>query len=225
MVMGIVYTRIAWNSIIDQINDKIKSCGSSITPLVEVDPDHVWTTDDVTPVRDTLTKLCASSNPVFIAPLTIWAQAIIDEINKAIANCQCTECDLAADAGITINVTVPASVTSLGWRYGGYQWAEWIDFTSLIGLTVGAAKMTYRALIGTATPRSAILGDFRFEPFGVTWLINCDGTLYVPSGYTPMRNGTLVTGYDETPPAMPSYNVVATITHNYVGKTKCVPSC
>jgi hypothetical protein len=87
--MASVLTRAAWNSIIDQINALIAKCGSTIAPLVEVPEKHIWTVQDVTLVRNTLTQLCTSSNPTFSASTKLWSQAIITEINNAIANCQC----------------------------------------------------------------------------------------------------------------------------------------
>ncbi len=111
MVMGIVYTRPAWNSIIDQINAKIASCASSVTPIPEVNPGHVWTPDDVTLVRKTLTQLC-TNGPVFSAPLTIWAQSVIDEISTALANCVCQPLSYVISLALPLPFTSSTTTTS-----------------------------------------------------------------------------------------------------------------
>ena len=80
------FKRSDWNSIIDQVNALITSCGSAVAQLTEVPTDHIWSVADILVVRDALTQLC---NSTFSADTVKWTQAIIDEINNAIANCQC----------------------------------------------------------------------------------------------------------------------------------------
>ena len=124
VVMG-AFTRSAWNSIIDQINALIASCGSGVAPLSEVAPAHIWTVQDILAVRSTLTQLCTSSNPSFSAVTVKWTQAIIDEINAAIAGCQC--------GPIVFNVPTQTSdtTTNLGTLYQNINRIYYIDPTTL----------------------------------------------------------------------------------------------
>ena len=120
-----VLTLSDWNSIIDQINALIASCGSGVAPLSQVTGPHIWTVQDILTVRSTLTQLCTSSNPTFSAATMKWTQAIIDEINAAIAGCRC--------GPIVFNVPTQTSdtTTNLGTLYQSINRIYYIDPTTL----------------------------------------------------------------------------------------------
>ena len=91
-----------WNKIIAGVNGVVSGCnnGSNPSPLQPVTAPHIWTVKDVQAVRDALSGAC--SNASFSAPLTVWSQAIIDELNAMLGgNCQCEPA-----AAVTIAVTI-----------------------------------------------------------------------------------------------------------------------
>jgi len=89
------WTREDWNNIITQVNDLAANPDAGcdpLDPLPLVDPDHIWTTSDITGVRDLLTQICKDNN--FSTETRLWSQEIIDEIQEAIDNgwCDCRQC-------------------------------------------------------------------------------------------------------------------------------------
>jgi hypothetical protein len=88
--MSAPWTIDDWNKIIAGVNGVVSGCnnGSNPSPLQPVTAPHIWTVKDVQAVRDALSGAC--SNASFSAPLTVWSQAIIDELNAMLGgNCQC----------------------------------------------------------------------------------------------------------------------------------------
>jgi len=92
--MGQVWKRTDWNDIIDRINGLADEGCVIAEPLEEVDEGHIWTVQDITDVRDKLTAICSNS-PSFSVETVKWTQAIIDELNQAIDDCQCQGCPVA----------------------------------------------------------------------------------------------------------------------------------
>lgn len=88
------WKREDWNDIIQRINDLVQNPDSgcdTLTPLDEVDPNHIWTKQDVIDVRDKLQEICNENT--FNEVLRLWSQVVIDEINEAIDNgwCGCSD--------------------------------------------------------------------------------------------------------------------------------------
>ena len=73
-----------WNDIVKAVNAKLAECGG--TALAEAGPNHIWAVADLLAVRNALTAQCEST---FSVPLTKWSQALLDEINAAVENCEC----------------------------------------------------------------------------------------------------------------------------------------
>jgi hypothetical protein len=79
-----------WNDILTQINTVSASPPegySALAPLPLVADPHRWSVADITAVRARLQAICSTNG--FSAPLTLWSQAILDEINAAIGNGWC----------------------------------------------------------------------------------------------------------------------------------------
>ena len=106
--MATPFTRENWNDIIQKVNALAESPDPGcpgLDPLPEVDPDHIWTKDDIQVVRDKLLEICPDNE--FTAEKEMWKQDIVDEINDAIALgwCNCA-CDNAAGAVVTYLATI-----------------------------------------------------------------------------------------------------------------------
>jgi hypothetical protein len=87
------WKRSDWNSIIQRANSIIETCGSDAEPLDEAPENHIWSADDIMAVRDKLTEICTIA-PEFSTELVKWKQEIIDELNTAINECDCTTCPI-----------------------------------------------------------------------------------------------------------------------------------
>ena len=87
------WKRSDWNGIIQRINAIIDTCGSDVDPLGEAPENHIWSADDITAVRDRLTEICTIA-PECSTELVKWKQEIIDELNAAIDECDCTTCPI-----------------------------------------------------------------------------------------------------------------------------------
>jgi hypothetical protein len=164
MVMP-AWTNGNWNAIIDQINALIASCGGSVAPLTEVAPKHIWTVDDVTLIRNTLTQLCSSSNPTFSASTRLWSQAIIDEINNAIANCNC--------GPLVFNVPTQFSdtTTNLGSIYQSINRIYYVD-PATVQLTPALQRGESASVVDTPTTRH---GTYISVPWNIP--IDCNGEM------------------------------------------------
>jgi len=84
-----------WNSLIQDINDKLanppEGC-TPIDPLEEVEAPHLWAQNDVTEVRNKMIESCPEIS--FEEDLEIWHYEIIDEIAEQIPDmwCNCEKC-------------------------------------------------------------------------------------------------------------------------------------
>jgi len=184
--MGVVYTRDDWNDIIQQVNDLAVNPDEGCDPvatLPEVDPDHIWTKDDITQVRDKLTEIC--SDNTFSAELRLWAQEIIDEINDAIAQgwCDCEVCELCEfgyEQSWNLLFAIPCRGDWLDPNYpycSGYchrmNWAP-----SINGIPVGSTGYNNRYWMvcryNIYTGERAWSDPF---PDGTSGLISCEGNI------------------------------------------------
>jgi hypothetical protein len=85
-----------WNDILRRINTLSANPPegySELAPLALVTDPHQWSVADITTVRTRLQAICSTNS--FSAPLTLWSQAIIDEINAAIRNGWCGLVEMA----------------------------------------------------------------------------------------------------------------------------------
>lgn len=105
--MGDLYTRKAWNDIIDRVNELCKNPpeDSDCDPIGElewVDENHIWTKYDIDQVRNKLTEICKDNK--FDEKLRLWSQKVLDEIEEAIATgwCDCNPDLCYADLEVTI---------------------------------------------------------------------------------------------------------------------------
>jgi hypothetical protein len=146
MVMA-PFTRTAWNAIIDQINAKITSCEASVTPIPEVNPDHIWTVDDVALVRTTLSALCTGST--FTTTLRLWAQDVINEINTVLANCNCSECEQFVGS----SVTAAESQTT----YVNPAYPEDMEPICCVGGIMTLSEITYTTQWSISLPFNAVV--------------------------------------------------------------------
>jgi len=128
------FKRSEWNTIIQQINDKITACGSSIEPLVEAGPDHRWSVDDVRTVQTTLMGLCTNADFDPVIPLR-WKQSTINRLQEAIVACDCCGWEMY-ELPYTWGLTHEAC-TILGAPYDCY-------YLNLAGQTCGASGFRYR---------------------------------------------------------------------------------
>lgn len=86
-----------WNALIKEINDILccpppnTACGG-LDLIAEVDPEHIFTVEDVQEARDALKKTCPSI--VFEEPLTTWSVKLIQEIQDKEADAWC-DCEIA----------------------------------------------------------------------------------------------------------------------------------
>ncbi len=89
--MGQVWTRAKWNDIIQRVNDLIVPCDYAdyIDPLPEVPAGHIWSIQDISAIRSRLAWMCRNAPEDWIEPLLKWRQDVIDELNDALANCDC----------------------------------------------------------------------------------------------------------------------------------------
>lgn len=83
-----------WTNIIDTINDRIDEINEQLDTseepielLEEITSPHIWSVDDVQAVRDKLKEICHKAPDEWDEPLTIWTQALIDEIQDVIDDC------------------------------------------------------------------------------------------------------------------------------------------
>lgn len=86
-----LWTRADWNDLIGRINALADQGCIIAEPLEEVSEGHIWLVQDITDARDKLTEICDNA-PTFAAETVKWTQAIIDELNDAIENCECGAC-------------------------------------------------------------------------------------------------------------------------------------
>ena len=95
--MSSPFKRDDWNAVIGDVNALIDSGCTGAPKLSQIGHKHVLTFDDIENVRDTLALICANQ-PSFDSTERRWTKAVIDEINAAIADCQC--CDPHAEEGL-----------------------------------------------------------------------------------------------------------------------------
>ena len=153
-----------WNAIVQAINNLITRSGSSTSKLAVVTAPHRWSVADILAARAALFAACANG-PTFRAATVKWSQAIVDELNQAIADCE--SCNPMAENGLTFDVpvtSVPVSGTPGAWHvlYG----------IALDGLQLGRPGITNRVWLATAPQNGA----------GVMWhntgIMLCYGTCY-----------------------------------------------
>jgi hypothetical protein len=82
------FTRAAWNALIKSVNALISGNSLTADPLAEVKKNHVWSKADVTVVQNKLKEIC-TNGPTFDS-FAKWSQKLIDELEKAISECECT---------------------------------------------------------------------------------------------------------------------------------------
>ncbi|CAK9072284.1 SPFH domain-containing protein [Durusdinium trenchii] len=85
------FARCKVHKLVNTLAQNPDSGCEAVGTLPLVTAPHVWSVSDVEAIRAKLTDICADNS--FEAPLTIWSQAIIDEIEAAIANgwCNCED--------------------------------------------------------------------------------------------------------------------------------------
>ena len=124
-------------------------------------------------MRSTLTQLCTSSNPSFSAVTVKWTQAIIDEINAAIAGCQC--------GPIVFNVPTQTSdtTTNLGTLYQSINRIYYIDPTTLQLVPALCAGNTATIVADPAT------GDSNYIAAQWTIPVDCNGQMNYSGAQLP----------------------------------------
>ncbi len=154
------FKRSDWNLLIQQVNAQAVACGYS-EPLEEVTEGHIWSVEDVTQMRNALLEICANG-PEFNEPLTIWSQALVDELQSAIVNCGC--CDWALyELPYTWGLE-EVSCTILGAPYDCY-------YTNLSGQTCGVSNRRYRVAMLYCSVLYRINGDLAPRKEGWMWSI------------------------------------------------------
>jgi len=82
----------AWNELIRQVNALIDDCvGKDVTSLELLEPDHIFTSGDVSAVQNKLIELCDENTFEDIPAL--WQVSTIDELIAAINAGICGECE------------------------------------------------------------------------------------------------------------------------------------
>ena len=124
-------------------------------------------------MRSTLTQLCTSSNPSFSAVTVKWTQAIIDEINAAIAGCQC--------GPIVFNVPTQTSdtTTNLGTLYQNINRIYYIDPTTL---QLVPALLRGESATIVANPAT---GDSNYIAAQWTIPVDCNGQMNYSGALSP----------------------------------------
>ncbi len=77
-----------WNSIVQAINALIAKSSSSTPSLPIITAPHRWSVADIVAARNALIAIC-TNGPTFNAATVKWTQAIVTELNTAIADCVC----------------------------------------------------------------------------------------------------------------------------------------
>jgi hypothetical protein len=90
--VGRPFSRENWNKLIRDLNENLANAPGGcegISPLDEVDPEHIWTKQDVEEVRDKIKEMCEDNE--FGEDLNKpWRKAIIDEIEEQMNHwCDC----------------------------------------------------------------------------------------------------------------------------------------
>jgi len=150
----------AWNAIIQKVNDERTDPPDGCDPLDEipcVDPEHIWTKDDVQEVQDAIDEMCPGT--VIFEPIPdYWDDSIIDEIETALedpwGDCCEEECRedcinaLPGDAEIFIDCGEydveecteefypqdydPAEEAGSNAKMAVYAWADlWVEYCNL----------------------------------------------------------------------------------------------
>jgi hypothetical protein len=161
--MGQVWTRAEWNDIIHRTNDLIENPNAGcakLEPLEEVPENHIWTPTDITVVRDKLVEICPTN--IFEAETRKWKQAIIDEIEAAIAGgwCDCCKWDGPYSLQLPIEASEGAhhvyNPTSWSWPtcHGAIETWQVLQFILLYDIALGAPNYANRlyalSIAGTA---------------------------------------------------------------------------
>jgi len=86
------YSLENWNDLVRAVNEVLQNPPEDtdckpVAPVPEATDPHLWSTDDVSAVRDALTQTCPSIT--FSAPLTRWTAEILDEIVTAMDQAWC----------------------------------------------------------------------------------------------------------------------------------------
>ena len=86
--MGRAWTRDDWNAIIQKVNVLIDNgCANAVKPLEISGDDKLVSSRHRGGSQHANSYVC--EQPKFYVPTVKWTQAIIDELNAAITNCQC----------------------------------------------------------------------------------------------------------------------------------------
>ena len=195
--MGRAWTRDDWNAIIQKVNALIDNGCVNGVKLPEISGNHKWSVADVVAVRTTLTAMCANS-PKFDVPTVKWTQAIIDELNAAIKNCQCQTYPYTLTLPFSIesvdNVTSGTTIGADGQLETDWEetWTTYYADVPIDGLQVGPPGIsgrTYLIYVGgyytaSGTNNRTFNGNTDSQPWSTTqmWgnapsgVVNVDGT-------------------------------------------------
>ena len=122
-----------------------------------------------------------SNSPTFSAPLVKWTQTIVDELNEAIANCQCGPYTIPltyVTYSTLTNVTGPAESGTLAWSSRRSGCTPAAPFSTVYGVPVSVTQQTDK-IIGT----SATMGPEQSRDYSDEVTVNADWTY--EGGYGP----------------------------------------
>lgn len=177
------FKRSDWNEIIQRVNDVITAPPADtdcdpLPPLDEVDPNHIWSKDDITEVRDALMATCPSIS--FNAELRLWSQDVLDEIDAAIdqAWCDCEDdCDEDAIRGPDERMTLLNNgPPTVAWNCDGTFETPFVTVEQLInGMQVGDPDISNRSW--TLIEQRHFNGGAETEISIAIGSVLCDGTV------------------------------------------------
>ncbi len=208
--MATPFTFDDWKAIVDRVN--ALSCVG--THLPEPTSPKRWSVADIVSVRNKLAAICAN-HPTFSAATVKWTQAVIDELNTAITNCQC--CNLAGDVGVQITAAVSVELKNMFQSGGMYYWQIWLNLSDLNGLQLGASGMSYRSATAVCTTTYDTLA-----PYTTGLGVNCNGTLLVGSYESQVQYPYGNASSDTEDPPEVDFSATVTMIHNVGGTTTCV---
>lgn len=101
-----ILSRSDWNDLIDQINALAEECNvDGYVPVEHVEPNHIWAKSDIRRVQEALEQICNEAE--FTEPIPdLWEQAIISEIEAAIAN-GCCDTEGCWEVSVILHITGP----------------------------------------------------------------------------------------------------------------------